>query len=215
MDREPSLRPILRRLDADLTAAFEGRQGVVLAFSGGLASLVLAALARKRGPVTCVVVGTAGAADVQAALVAKSFLDYRVKILLPSRSSIQRAILTVRTADPRLRVDDVLPLVPVALVRERYPQDLVLSGFGLVQRSSAVARHLYLSRMEAPGMRGPPAVALPRSSLLRLASALAIPDAFARAPRRTPLEGSGIGPVLRAMAHAHHSSVGRLIRELI
>ncbi len=213
MGTDPRVDRLARRLDAAIAAAFADRDRVVLAFSGGLASLILAALARKRGPLECTVVGTRGAADVEAAIVARSFLDYRVEVLCPSSSSILRAARSLASGNPGLSVEDVLSIVPLALVEERHPQGSILSGFGLSPRSGPLHRHLVAARCLIPGLGRSVSGSAPRRVLLRLAEDLAIPDAFRLGPRRTPAEGSGVGPALRAMGHARHASVGRLLRE--
>ena len=133
---------VLARLEAYMARAFEGRDRVVLAFSGGLGSLLLAAVARKRGAVECVVVGTRGAADVGAALVARDFLDYPVEVLQPSPRKVLSTARAIRAADPALSPPDVLSLVPLALVRERCGDEIVLSGFSLAPASPPLRRHL-------------------------------------------------------------------------
>ena len=215
MDAERRLRPLLRRLDADLARAFAESEPVVLAFSGGLASLVLAALARKRGRVECVVVGTRGAADVEAALVAKSFLDYPVEVVRPSHRQILEAARAIRAVDARLDPAEVVSLVPLSLVLERHPEEPVVCGFGLSPRSSAVQRYLDAVRVYVPAVRRSSVRSPPRRTVAELAWALAIPDGFVLAARRTPAEGSGAGPALRAMGHARHASVARLLEGLV
>lgn len=212
MGTDPRVGRLARRLDTALAAAFADRDRVVLAFSGGLASLVVAALARKRGPLDCVVVGTRGAADVQAAVVARSFLDYRVEVLCPSPAAILRAARSLAAAHPSLSREDVLSMVPLTLVEERHGRDLVLSGFGLSPRSVPLHRLLAAARTLAPGLPAASHGSPPRRVLLRLAEELAIPDAFRLGPRRTPAEGSGVGPALRALGHARRASVDRLLR---
>ena len=215
MGPEFALARTVAPLDAAVGRACEGRERVVLAFSGGLASLILAALARKRGDLRCVVVGTRGAADVQAAQVAKSFLDYPVEVMRPSPRRALTLARGIHAADPRLTLPEVLSLVPLAFVEERNAGEAVLSGFGLVPRSPVLRRRLEAATSRAPGLRGVFARAPSRRMALRIASELGLPDAFARAPRRTPSEGSGIGPSMRAMGHARHASVSRLLDGVI
>ncbi len=197
------------RLDAILAREFAVRGRVVLAFSGGLGSLILAGLARKHGDMRCVVVGTRGAADVGAALVARDFLDYRLEVLTPRPASILQTARGLRAQAPALPLADILDLVPLALVEARHPRETVLCGYALAPRSPALRRHLAHrpSRSPAPAA----AAGTSRRLALRMAEELAIPDGFAAASRRSPSEGSGIGPVLRAMGHARHRSVERLL----
>lgn len=201
---------LLARLDRDLARSFAGERRVVVAFSAGLASLVLAALARKHGDLRCIVVGTRRAADLGAALVARDFLDYRLEIVTPSPADALRTATRLRAAAPRLALAEVLDLVPLALVEGRCPDATVVSGFGLTRASPAFRRHLATRPAMSPGVRqegsGPS-----RTLVLRLGRELALPDGFIGMGHRRPAEGSGIGPTLRALAHAHHRSVGALV----
>ena len=183
---------------------------IVLAFSGGLASLIVAALARKRGELRGVVVGTRNAADAIAAFVARDFLDYRVEALPPAVQEVLRTVRAIRSSDPRLTVPEALSLVPLALVEAGAPDRLVLSGFGLSPAPAAVRRHLLGTAALSPGLSRR-TQAPPRSLVLRAARELAIPDGFAMASRRIPAEGSGVGPALREAGHARHTSVARLL----
>ncbi len=202
---------VLAKLDASVAREFASRERLVLAFSGGLGSLILAGLARKHGDVRCVVVGTRGAADVAAALVARDFLDYRVEVLAPRPASILGTARALRAAEPRLHLAEILDLVPLALVEARYPRETVLSAFALAPRSAALRRHL----AGRPSVSPPPgsAAVTTRRFALRVARQLAIPEGFSEAARRSPAEGSGIGPALRAMGHSHHRSVDRLLAD--
>lgn len=211
--RGPEAR-LLARVDADLARAFLDRDAAVLAFSGGLASLIVAALARKRGEVRGLVVGPPHAADVLAALVARDFLDYPVDVLSPSVPGVLRAARTIVSANPGLTVPEALSLVPLVLAERYCPGEIVLSGFGLSPRSPAVRRHLFAVPALSPGL-GRRGASPPRSLVLRAARELGIPEGFASASRRTPVEGSGIGPALRAAGHARHLSVERLVARVI
>ncbi len=200
-------RRILARLEADVAQAFEGQSAVILAYSGGLASLVLAAIARKHGDLRCVVVGTKGAADAEAAKVAQFFLDYPVDVLRPTPDTLLGTARAMLRTAPRLSAADVLAILPLTLVEQANPGCPVLSGFGLVPRSPGVDRRLAATGSHAPGFRRAPS----RAIVLRLARELGLPDAFALAAHRSPAEGSGIGPALRALGHARHASVARLL----
>ncbi len=211
MDTESRAARAVARLEADVQRALSGRDRVVLSYSGGLASLVLAAVARKHGDLRCVVVGTRGAADVEAALVAKSYLDYPVDVLRPSRPSILRTARALHGADPRLSVAEALAIVPLTLVAERWSHDPVLSGFGLAPRTQAVERHLIDAGLPIPGRQIVAGDARNRRVVLGLADALGLPASFSRAARRSPAEGSGVGPALRGLGHARRTSVERLV----
>lgn len=146
-----------------------------------------------------------------AALVARDFLDYRLDVLTPRPQAVLRTARAIRASDPGLDVADVLSLVPLALVEERHPGALVLSGFGLSPVSPRLRRHLATVRARSPGLRGREIRQSSRSVIRKMAGDLAIPDGFVGTPRRTPAEGSGVGPALRAEAHERHVSLGRLI----
>jgi hypothetical protein len=211
MDRERAEAQVLARLDSAIAREFATSDRAVVAFSGGLGSLVIAAIARKRGDLRCVVVGTRGAADVGAALIARDFLDLRVEILTPHPSLILRTARALRAADPTLLAGDVLDLVPLALVEARHPGEVVLTGFGLVPRSPTLRRHLAKRASRSPAPSPSTATAAVRRLALRLAGDLAVPEGFSKAARRSPAEGSGIGPAIRAVGHARHQSVPRLL----
>ena len=210
----PSKR-FLAWLDSDLARTYAASDEVVLAFSGGLGSQILAALARKRGDVRCVVVGTQGSSDVEAALVASKFLDYPVEVVRPSPRKILSVARGIGVSDPGLPLPEILSLVPLALVEDRHPGGVLLSGFALSPRSRALQRHLVADRVRVPGLRRTGPLAPSRRLALHIAGSLGIPDAFAFASRRTPAEGSGVGPALRALGHARHASVGRLVDVVI
>lgn len=200
---------LLARVDAQVSPAFDGTRRVVLAFSGGLASLVLAAVARKHGDLGCLVVGTRGAADVQAALVARDFLDYRLEVVVPSPEAILRTAMQLRAQAPALSFPEVLDLVPLALAEARDPTAAVLTGFGLARASPGLRRHLADRPSRSPAiarLNGPA-----RGLAIRLGRELGLPDAFSGMGHRRPAEGSGIGPVLRALGHARHRSLEALV----
>ena len=212
MARDGPASRAVSRLDAAVARAVAGEEEPILAFSGGLGSLVVAALARKRCDLRFVVVGLRGSADVQAATVAHDFLDYRVSVLRPTRLEALCAARAIAAADPRLPLADVLALVPLVLVEAHHPSCAVLSGFGLTARDVPLRRALATRRRSCPGL-GLSIAASPRTPLLRIAEAIGLPESFILAAPRTPIEGSGIGPLLRAMAHAHKASLGRLISD--
>lgn len=210
MRREGAAARAVDRLDAAVAKAVAGVDEPILAFSGGLASLMVAALVRKRGDLRCVVVGLPGASDVEAAQVAHLFLDYPVSILRPTPTQALRAARSIAASDARLALSDVLALVPLALVEGRYSRRPVLSGFGLAARGAALRRALWPQRHRCPGLRSR-APAPTRAPLVRMAVDLGLPESFTLAAPRTPVEGSGIGPALRTLAHREGVSLPRLL----
>lgn len=198
------------RLDAAVGRSLEGTEAPILAFSGGLASLVVAALARKRCELRCVVVGFRGSADVEAALVARDFLDHRITILRPTQQEAFRAARSLAAADPQLPLADLLALVPLTLVETRHPRHRVLSGFGVAACDAPLRRSLQPRRRWCPGL-GVHGIGSTRAPLRRIAEAIGLPESFVLAAPRNPVDGSGIGPVLRRMAHVRQVSLARLV----
>jgi hypothetical protein len=212
MGAAPRPAPLLRRLDSDVARAVDGQARVVLAFSGGLASLVLAALIRKRCDLVCEVVGLRGSADVQAAVVAEKFLDYPVRVLHPTPAQVLRTVRAIMSDDVRLSSAEALSLVPLALVEGRHPKRRVLSGFGLTWESARVRSFLASEPALFPGLRARAASPPTRGRLRSIADLVGLPTSFSRAARRSPAEGSAVGPAIRALAHAEHQSVERFLR---
>ncbi len=202
---------LLRRLDADTSRAVLGQGRVVVAFSGGLASLVLAALIRKRCDMECEVVGLSGSSDVEAAAVAEMFLDYPVRVIRPSAAHVLRTARWIATRGGGLSAPEALSLVPLALVEARHPRQRVVSGFGLTWESPRVRSCLRAESARFPGLRTQAPASASRASLLGVADLLGLPDSFSRAARRSPAEGSAVGPAVRAAAHAEHVSLHRFL----
>lgn len=202
---------LLARLDAQVRSVLEPRHPTVVAFSAGLASLLLAAVARKHGDLRCVVVGTRRAADVGAAMVARDFLDYRLDVVTPTPASILETATKLRAEAPTLTLAEVLDLVPLAFVEAHRPEATVLSGFGLGPASTSLRRHTAGRPSRSPTLRqaeGGPS----RHLVVRLAREMGLPDAFIQMSHRRAAEGSGVGPTLRTLGHAHHRSVDALVR---
>lgn len=210
MGRDTAVFRAVRSLDAAVGRAVADLDEPVIAFSGGLGSLLVASLARKRGDVRCVVVGFPRASDVEAAKVARFFLDYPVELLRPTRPQVLRMARSIAAAHPQLPMTEVLALVPLAIVEERHSPTPVLSGFGLTVHGSALRGALEPRRRLCPGL-GARRTSSARATLVRMAIALGIPESFARAAPHTPSEGSGVGPALRALARRERVSLPRLI----
>jgi len=203
---------LLRRLDADVTRSLDGRQRVVLAFSGGLGSLILAALVRKRCDLVCEVVGLPGSADAQAASVAETFLDYPIHTLRPTPANALRTVRAILAQNVAMSTSEALSLAPLLLVEAHHPRDRILSGFGLTWGSARVRSFLASRSAVVPGLRIRATAPPPRARLLNVADLLGLPDTFSRAARRSPAEGSGVGPAIRALAHAESVSLARFLR---
>lgn len=204
---------LLRRLDRELARTVPPRGPVVIAYSGGLASLLLAALIRKRAEIHCEVLGLPGSADAQAAVVAETYLDYPVHVVRATPAQVLRSAQRL-VAQDAMPPESAVSLVPLALIEARHPRTRVVSGFGLTWDSPPVRAFLDSDRSLSPGLRARGVAPPPRSQLLAIADLLGLPEAFSRAARRRPAEGSAVGPLLRAAAHAQHTSLDRLLRGL-
>ncbi len=215
MGAERPAREVLARFESSVAKAVSGRERACVAFSGGLGSLILAAVARKRLDLRCVVVGPPKSADVEAAILAQTFLDYPVEVLQPEPEAVLARARALRREDPSLPMPDLLSLLPLALVQDRCAPEPVLHGFGFSPRSRALDRRLKAAGFPPPGLQRGGAASPDRRMAVAVADALGIPDAFSRVGRRTPAEGSGIGPALRALGHERHTSVARLVGTLV
>ncbi len=212
MDAGSSGERLLHRIDAEVAQVARKTRGPVLAYSGGLASLILAALLRKRVDLDCEAVGLRGSSDVEAARVAEKFLDYPVRLVRPSAAAALRAARSIALRDPALTAADVVALVPLVLLEGRHPHARVVGGFGLTWESAGVRAFLAEEPAILPGFRPRAPAAPPRARLLEVADLLGLPESFSRAARRRPAEGSAVGPSIRSAAHAEHVSLERLLR---
>src|SRR3989442_14687062 len=102
----------VRRLEHRVAQEVKGRPRTALAYSGGLASTLLAMIARKRCALGCVVAGIEGSPDVPAARAAKLHLDYRLEDHILSRADAIRIRAQIATAHPKLTRSDMNNLVP-------------------------------------------------------------------------------------------------------
>src|SRR3989449_4750221 len=120
----------VRRLENRVAQEVKGRPRTALAYSGGLASTLLAMIARKRCALVCVVAGIEGSPDVQAARAAKLHLDYRVEYDILSRADAIRIRAQIAMAHPKLPRGDIDNLVPLHAALETVDGGPMLSGFG-------------------------------------------------------------------------------------
>jgi len=182
----------VRRLERRVAREVEGRSRSALAYSGGLASTVLAMIARKRCALVCVVAGIEGSPDVQAARAAKAHLDYRVEHVILTRADAIRIRTQIATAHPKLPRGDVDNLVPLHAALETADGDPMLSGFGpprLGAEMVAALRGLDVSLPIRAVARG---VTLSRTMLRDAAMKLGLPATWAHVAHRSPAEGAGI-----------------------
>jgi len=209
-----TVRPVqlVSRLESVVMHAIRGHEEVTLAFSGGLASSVLAAVARKRCTLRCLVVGIDEAPDLQAARLAQEFLDIRLGTLQPSTLEILRWARSIARAAPVLRPSEVASLVPLTAILARPQARPVLAGFGPAPLSLPMQQYLRKVGAVLPFWdRGLGAIARP--TLIAAARVLGLPEAFVRSRRRPPGKGSGVWPILCSLAKHRNTTAAVLIRE--
>src|SRR2546425_9980742 len=114
----------VRRLEHRVAHEVTGRPRAALAYSGGLASTLIAMIARKRCALVCVAAGPEGSPDVQAPKAAKLHLDFRVEYAILSRADATRIRHQVAPAHPKLtrsNIDNPDPLNAVLAAAEGRP----------------------------------------------------------------------------------------------
>jgi hypothetical protein len=192
----------VRRLEHGVAQAIEGRDRVPLAYSGGLASTLVAMLARKRCALDCVVAGVDGSSDVLAGKAAKAHLDYRVEYVILGREDATRIRARIAVAHPGLLGRDLDNLVPLHAALERVEGRSMLSGFGLPPLSHAMVVALGRMDVASPIRAASRGTTLSRSTLRAAATALGLPSKWARTAHRAPAEGAGIRDYFRASNRA-------------
>lgn len=190
-----SSRPVdalVGRLERVIAQEVEGRDRVSLAYSGGLASTLVATLARKRCALECVVAGVDGSSDVLAAKAAKAHLDYRVDYVILALDDAMRIRARIAAEHPGLSGRDLDNLVPLYAVLERANDSPLLSGFGLPPLSLAVVATLRRMDVAVPIRAASRGTTVSRSLLRAAATALGLPREWARSAHRAPVKGAGI-----------------------
>ena len=187
----------VRRFEHRIAREVDRRNRVALAYSGGLASTLVAMIARKRCELECVVAGAEGSSDVLAAKAAKAHLDYQVEYVILSREDAMRIRARIARAHPRLPGRDLDSLVPLHAAVERAEGRMILSGFGLPRLNAAMAAALQRAAVVWPLRTVARETNLSRSTLRAAATALGLPPEWARVSHRAPAEGAGIREWLR------------------
>src|SRR2546422_6268513 len=121
----------VRRLGDGSAWQSHGRSRVALGYAGGLASPLIAMMARKRCALDCVVAGVDGSPDVLAAKAAKAHLDCRVEYVVMSREDALRIRAQIVRSHPGLPWRDVHNLVPLHATLERADVRTMLSAFAV------------------------------------------------------------------------------------
>jgi Asparagine synthase len=182
----------VRRLERRVAREVEGRSRSALAYSGGLASTLLAMIARKRCALVCVVAGVEGSPDLQAARAAKAHLDYRVEYVILNRAEAIRIRTQIVTAHPKLPRRDVDNLVPLHAALETADRGPTLSGFGPPRLGAEMITALRSLDVSLPIREVSRGVPLSRTMLRDAAMMLGLPATWARVAHRSPAEGAGI-----------------------
>lgn len=202
---------VLARLESALDSAPLGGGRTVFAFSGGLGSLILAALLRKRVELDCVVVASGESRDLADALLAERFLDYRVTPLRLAPSRAQSMARSIGATGPGLSLPAILSLVPLRAVLDARPRGTVVAGYGF-HHGQGTATLRAAHRVRLPWLTVSGGLGLPRERAVRLARSLGLPDAFARVRPRSPAVGSGVDRALRELARRKKTRVAALVR---
>jgi hypothetical protein len=181
-----------------------------LAFSGGLGSLLVASVARKRCDLTCFITATEDAPDFARASVLRSYLDYRLEIVRPT---ITEAVDLARRAAhdrPSWTTGQILDALPVLAVITNTRGNL-FSGHGASHVSGSMRRWLALRDVSLPlldSIRGSSRV---RARLISAGRVLGIPDEFLRVAPLSPSVGSGLRPFLAEAARDSKISLRTLL----
>ena len=193
----------VRRLEHWVAQEVKGRPRAALAYSGGLASTLLAMIARKRCALVCVVAGIEGSPDVQAARAAKLHLDYRVEYDILSRADAIRIRAQIATAHPKLTRSDIDNLVPLHAALETADGGSMLSGFGPSRFGAGMVAALRRVDVAFPIHAVARGATVSRAMLRDAALMLGLPTPWAHVAHRSPAEGAGIREVLRSSVRYH------------
>lgn len=208
-----SARVLVDWLESEVARALGDEDRLELAYSGGLGSTLLAAIARKRCDLTCYTVGLRGSPDLRAAELAAVFLDYRVEKIQLTPSSAVALAREIAAALPAARAPDILSLLPAWAVAMRTNRRPLLAGFGTAPTSSRIREVLPNLRITSPLLRlDEGETSLVRGRLSACAEVLGIPAAFAKPRRRPPSSGSGISRALREIAAARSATIREILR---
>jgi len=182
----------VRRLEHRVAKEVTGRPRAALAYSGGLASTLIAMIARKRCVLVCVVAGLEGSPDVQAVRAAKLHLDYRVEYDILSRADAIRIRAQIATAHPKLTPSQIDNLVPLHAALETANGGPMLSGFRPSRFGAGMVAALRRVDVTFPIHAVARGATLSRSMLRDAALLLGLPATWAHVAHRSPAEGAGL-----------------------
>ena len=176
----------------------------ILAYSGGLASTLVAMVARKRCDLVCVVAGVEDSAAVRAAKAAKAHLDYRVQFVQPDLEGTRRIRDRIRAGNAQISATAVRALIPLRMVLEETRNQTILAGFGPRTLDATLGKILKDWGVLCPLLDLARSQPLPRSLLRAAAIALGLPVEWARAAHREPATSAGINDFLPANGPLRH-----------
>jgi len=190
------IEAFVRQVEAAIDAAVDGQGRPVLAFSGGLTSLLLAMVARKRSDLRCLVAGVEGSADITAAKGARDSFEYRVEVVPLDEAQVRTIAMELAADFSGLTGAQRSELIPLRAVLLRAPEAGVLAGFRGERHSVDVGRAAERFGVLVPllhVMGG----SVSRETLRSAALYLGLPAAWARVGHRSPSDGAGVVPFLR------------------
>jgi hypothetical protein len=183
------------RLEDRIEDLVRGQARIALAYSGGLASTLVAMVARKRCDLGCVVAGSAESADVRAGKAAKQHMDYRIELVVLDAAETRR--IRERLAAARsLSARTIRALIPLFAVVERAEGRTCLTGFGGSRVDPEIIAEFQRLRVSAPLLDLSSAGTVSRAMMRTAAMLLGLPEEWARVPHRAPADGAGIATFL-------------------
>ena len=186
----------VRQLEGRIEDLVKGSNRVALAYSGGLASTLVAMVARKRCDLDCLVAGSSESADVRAARAAKQHMDYRIELVLLDGAATRQIRDRLVAARPGLSPRAVRSLLPLFAVVERAEGIPWLAGFGGTRVDSRIITESQRLGVRAPLLDLSNGGSIPRAMLRAAAVLLGLPEKWARVPHRAPPNGAGIAAFL-------------------
>lgn len=185
----------VHRLEERIEDLVSGCDRVALAFSGGLASMLVAMVARKRCDLDCLVAGSGESADIRAARAAKQHMDYRIELVLLDAAETRR--IRERLAfSPGLSLRAIRSLIPLFAVVEHAEGRAWFAGFGSARIGSGIIAEVQRLGVQAPLLGLSARGTVPRAMLRAAALSLGLPEEWARVPHRSPEDGAGIAEFL-------------------
>lgn len=185
------MEDFIRRLDDRISRPNPAGGRIALAYSGGLASTIVALVARKRWDLECFVAGFEGSADLDAAESARFHLDLRLERVLLDAADARRIRDRIEAAH-RLSSGTVRSLIPLVAVVEHADPTSWFAGYGSPRLAADLADQLRRFGVQAPLADASAGTNLPRSLLRRVARALGLPEDWGTVRHRDPGEGGGI-----------------------